>query len=66
MNMDRGKTIALVFMTCHNSIIKLLSGWYGIFGTAPNWVRSYILNRVQRVKLLNKVGEPFKTDYGVP
>ena len=50
----------------HSSIIELLSGWYGISGTALNWVRSYLSNRVQRVKLLDKLGEPFKTDYGVP
>ena len=44
---------------------SLSSGWYGISGTALNWVRSYLSNRVQRVKLLFKLGEPFKTDYGV-
>ena len=26
----------------------------------------YLSNRVQRVKLPDKLGEPFKTDYGVP
>ena len=52
---------------CMNkSIIELLSGWYGISGTALNWVRSYLSNRVQRVKLLDKLRELFKTDYGVP
>ena len=50
----------------HSSIIELLSGWYGISGTALNRVRFYLSNRVQRVKLLDKLGEPFKTDYGVP
>ena len=74
MNMDTGKTTALVlpdlfaaFDTLeHSSIIKRLSGWYGISGTALNWVCSYLSNRVQMVKLLDKLGEPFKTDYGVP
>ena len=50
----------------HSSIIELLSGSYGISGTALNWIRSYLSNRVQRVKLLDKLGEPSKTDYGVP
>ena len=50
----------------HSSIIELLSGWYRISGTALNWVRSHLSNRVQRVKHLDKFGEPFKTDYGVP
>ena len=50
----------------HSSIIELLSGSYGISGTALNWIRSYLSNRVQRVKLLDKLGKPFKTDYGVP
>ena len=74
MNMDSGKTTAMVLLDMsaafdtldHSSIIELLSGWYGISGRALNWVRSYLLNRVQRVKLLYKLGEPFKTDYGVP
>ena len=70
MNMDTGKTTALVLLDLsaafdtldHSSIIELLSGWYSISGTALNWVRSYLSNRVQRVKLL----ESFKEDYGVP
>ena len=74
MNMDSGKTTTLVLLDLsadfdtldHSSIIELLSGWYGISGTALNWVRSYLSNQVQRVKLLDKLGEPFKTDYGVP
>ena len=67
MNMDTGKTTALVLLDLsaafdtldHSSIIELLSVWYGISGTAVNWVRSYLSNRVQRVKLLDK-------HYGVP
>ena len=74
MNMDSGKTTALVLLDLsaafdtfdHSSIIELLTGWYGISGTALNWVRSYLSNRVQRAELLVKLGEPFKTDYGVP
>ena len=74
MHMDTGKTTTLVLLDLsaafdtldHSSIIELLSGWYGISGTALNWVRSYLSNRVQRLKLLDKLGEPFKTDYGVP
>ena len=66
MNMDSGKTTALVLLDLsaafdtldHSSIIELLSGWYGITGTA--------LNQVQWAKLLDKFGELFKTDYGVP
>ena len=50
----------------HSSIIELLSGWYGTSGTAQNRVRSYLSNWVQGVKLLDKLGETFKTDYGVP
>ena len=72
--MDTSKTTALVLLDLsaafdtldHSSIIELLSGWYGISGTALNWVRYYLSNRVQMVKLLDKLGEPFKTDYGVP
>ena len=72
--MDTGKTTTLVLLDLsaafdtldHSSIIELLSGWYGISGTALNWVRSYLSNRVQRLERLVKLREPFKTDYGVP
>ena len=54
MNMDSGKTTALVLLDLsaafeildHSSIIELLSSWYGISGTALNWVRSYLSNRM--------------------
>ena len=50
MSMDSGKSTALVVLDLsaafdtwtHSSIIELLSGWYGISGTALNWVRSYL------------------------
>ena len=72
INRDSGKTTALVLLDLptaldtlgHSSIIELLSSWYGISGTAINW--AYLSNRVQRVNLLDELGEPFKTDYGVP
>ena len=74
MNIDSGKTTALDLLDLsaafdildHSNIIELLSGWYGITGTALNWVRSYLSNRVQRVKLLGKLAKAFKTKYGVP
>ena len=63
MNMDSGKTTALVLL----DLSAALSCWYGISGTALRvWVCSYLSNQVQRVKLRDKSGEPFKTDYGVP
>ena len=47
--MDNGKTTALVLLDLsaavdtldHSSIIELLSGWYGIPGTALNWVEMF-------------------------
>ena len=73
MSMDSGKTTTFVLLDLsaafdtldHSNITELLSGWYGISGTALNWVRSYLSDREQSVKLLDKLGEPFKTDYGV-
>ena len=71
MNMDTDKTTALVFVDIsaafdtldHSSIIDLLSGWSDISGISLHWDRSYLSGRAQRVKLLDKLGEPFKTDY---
>ena len=64
MNMDSGTTTSLVLLDLsatfdtldHSSIIELLSGWYGISGTALTWDRSYLSNRAQRVKLRDKLG----------
>ena len=71
MNMDSGKTTALVLLGLsaafdtldHSSLIDLLPGWHGISEKALNWVRSYLSYWEQKVKLLDKL---FKTDYGVP
>ncbi|KAI0215063.1 hypothetical protein LSAT2_032923, partial [Lamellibrachia satsuma] len=35
----------------HNILIKRLSMWYGIYGTALSWFSSYLTDRYQRVKL---------------
>ena len=37
----------------HNILIKCLSVWYGICGTALSWFSSYLIDRFQRVKIAN-------------
>ena len=66
----QGRTTTLVLLDLSAAFDTLdhssISGWlYGVSGTALNYVRSYLFDRVQRVTLLDKLGEPFRTDYGV-
>ena len=61
LNMDKGKVTALtlldlsaVFDTIdRNILIKCLSIWYGISGTALSWFSSYLTDIYQRVKIDN-------------
>ena len=51
LNMDKGKVTALTLLALsvafdaihHNILIKCLSMWYGISGTALSWFSSYLI-----------------------
>ena len=49
----------------HNTLIKRLSMWYGISGTALSWFSSYLIDRYQRVKMANCFSAPLPTSCGV-
>ena len=56
LNMDKGKLIELTLLDSsgafgtidHNILIKRLSMWYGISGTALSWFSSYLTDRYQK------------------
>ena len=50
----------------HNILIKRLSMWYGISGTALSWFSSYLIDRHQRVKIANCFSAALPTSCGVP
>jgi Reverse transcriptase (RNA-dependent DNA polymerase) len=37
----------------HSTLIERLSSWYGIEGTALNWIKSYLSSRSLHVKMKN-------------
>ena len=72
LNMDKGKVTALLDLSAafdtidHNILIKRLSVWYGISGTALSWFSSYLTDRFQRVKIANCFSAALPTSCGVP
>ena len=74
LNMDKGRVITLTLLDLsadfytidHNILIKRLSMWYGISGTALSWFSSYLIDRYQRVKIANSSSAALPTSCGVP
>ena len=72
-NLDDGKTTVLVLLDLsaafdtlyHSGVISLLENWHGISGNALRWFASYLMDRLQMVKVKECVAEPFQTKYGV-
>ena len=74
LNMDKGKVTALTLLDLsaafdtidYNILIKCLSIWYGIWGTAVSWFSSFLTDRYQRVKIANCFSEALPTSCRVP
>ena len=73
LNMDEGKVTVLTLLDLsadfdtidHNILIKSVSMWYGICGTALNWFSSYLTDRYQRVNTANCFSAALPTSCGV-
>ena len=52
--------------TDHSILIERLSSWFGISGTALNWIKSYLSSRSFHVKIKNSQSSVFQLFYGVP
>ena len=72
LNIDKGKVTALTLLSAafdtidHAILIKRLSLWYGISGTALSWFLSYLTGRHQTIKIANCFSAAFPTSCGVP
>jgi len=59
LNMDTGKVTALTLLDLsatfdtidYSVLLDHLSDWYGISGTALTWIRSFLINRFQSIKI---------------
>ena len=66
LHMDKGRVTALTLLDLsaafdtlhHSSITDLLSTWYGIDGSALDWLVSYLSYRKQKVKLMDCLSSP--------
>ena len=47
-------------------LFNSLRDWFGVDGTVLRWIRSYLSNRKQKVKLGNSFSDVFSLPYGVP
>ena len=74
LNMDKSKVTTLTLLDLsavfviigHSILIKHLSMWYGISGTALSWFSSNLTDRYQRVKIGNCFSATLPTSCGVP
>ena len=50
----------------HNILFNCLRDWFGVDGTVLRWIKSYLSNHKQKVKLGNSFSDVFSLPYGVP
>ena len=73
-SMDSGKAIALTLLDLsaafdtidHDIVFNSLRDWFGVAGTVLRWIKSYLSNCKQKVKLGNCFSDAFSLPYGVP
>ena len=73
-SMDSGKAVALTLLDLsaafdtinHDILFNSLRDWFGVDGTVLRWIKSYLSNRKQKVKLGNSFSDAFSLPYGVP
>ena len=73
LNIDKGKVTTLTMLDLsaafdtidHSILIKRLSLWYGISGTALNWFLSYLTGRHQTIEIANCFSAELPTSCGV-
>ena len=72
--MDPGKAVALTLLDLsaafhtidHTILFNCLRDWFHVDGTVLMWIKSYLTNRRQKVKLGNSFSDTFSLPYGVP
>ena len=73
-SMDSGKAVAPTLLDLsatfdtidHDIFFNSLRVWFGVDGTVLRWIKSYLSNRKQKVKLGNSFSDAFSLPYGVP
>ena len=74
LSVDSGKAVALtlldlsvVFDTIDHSLLyDCLHDWFGLDGTVLSWIKSYLSNRKQKIKIGDSFSEAVILPFGVP
>ena len=73
-SMDSGKAVALTLLDLsvafdtidHDILFNSLRDWFGVDDTVLRWIKSYLSNHKQKVKLGNSFSDAFSLPYDVP
>ena len=73
-SMNSGEAVTLTLLdhtaafynTDHNILFDYLRGWFRVDGTVSSWMKSYLTNGKQKVKLGNRFSDAVSLPYGVP
>ena len=73
-SMDSGKAVALTLLDLsaafdtidHDILFNSLRDWFGVDGTVLRWIKFYLSNCKQKVKLGYSFSDAFSLPYGVP
>ena len=74
MNMENQKVMLLMLLDLstafdtvdHRILLDCLRFDFGISGSAPNWIESYLSNRTQRIYINGVLSSNFNLKCGVP
>ena len=72
-SMDSGKVVVLTFLDLssafdtidHDILFNSLREWFGVDGTVLRWIKSYLSNCKQKVKLVKSFSDASSLPYGV-
>ena len=72
--MDSGKAVALTLLDLpaafdtidHSLLYDCLHDWFGLDGTVLSWIKSYLSNRKQKIKIGDSFSEAVILPFRVP
>ena len=74
LSVDSGKAVALTLLDLsaafdtidHSLLYDCLHDWFGLDGTVLSWIKSYLSNRKQKIKIGDSFSEAIILPFGVP
>ena len=74
LSVDSGKAVALTLLDLsaafdtidHSLLYDCLHDWFGLDGTVLSWIKSYLSNRKQKIKIGDSFSEAVILPFGVP